>query len=390
MSHQKIETGRRAARVASCRAAWFACLLTLALQGCGLFGSKTSSDPGGYQAEARHQGPLEVPPDLAPLQKDDRYALPDQGASANALRSATGGSSQSVALSGAHARLMRDGAQRWLALDVPPEKAYQVVKDFWPALGYKVETDEPTLGIVETDWQEKHPRVAEGLIQKTLNMILESVNSTGLRDQYRTRIERTPTDTSEIFITHRGMEEVYTDTAKVATTWQPRPRDPELEAEMLQRLLLRVEVGPAATEANAGGNKTASVGAAVTALPSISHVVKEGSEAHLEVDEPFDRAWRRVGLALDRGGFTVEDRDRAKGLYFVRYLDPDYEAKKRDGRGFLAKIFESDPKVEAQRFRVALLTDGDRTSVRVQDKDGHPEASSAGDRILKQLDEQMR
>jgi outer membrane protein assembly factor BamC len=119
-------------------------------------------------------------------------------------------------------------------------------------------------------------------------------------------------------------------------------------------------------------------------------MVKEGTESRLEVDEPFDRAWRRVGLALDRGGFTVEDRDRTKGLYFVRYLDPDYQAKQRDNQGLFSRIFSSDPKVEAQQFRVALLTDGDRTSVRVQNKDGHPEASTAGDRILKQLDEQMR
>ena len=394
--------GARSVSALPGRAVGLACVLTVALSGCGLFGSKSSSEPGGYQAEAGHQGPLEVPPDLSPLAKDDRFALPDQGASANALRSAAGSASasQSVALTGAHARLMRDGAQRWLAVDVPPEKAYQVVKDFWPAEGLKVQVDEPVLGIVETDWHEKHEKVESGLIRQALNMILETVSSTGLRDQYRTRIERTPTDTSEIFITHRGMEEVYSSNDKVATTWQPRPRDPELEAEMLQRLLLRFEGLGAATVAKAGADKAgadkagadkaALAAAAVTALPGISHVVKDGAESHLEVDEPFDRAWRRVGLALDRGGFTVEDRDRTKGLYFVRYLDPDYQAKQRENRGFFARVFESDPKVEALQFRVELLTEGDRTSVRVQDKDGHPEASSAGDRILKQLDEQMR
>ena len=374
------------------RAVGLACALTFALTGCGLFGSKSSSDPGGYQVGASHQGPLEVPPDLSPLTKNDRFALPDQGTSANALRSAAGGgsASQSIAVTGAHARLMRDGAQRWLAVDVPPEKAYQVVKDFWPAQGMKLQLDEPALGIVETDWREKHEKVESGLIRQTLNMLIETVSSTGLRDQYRTRIERTPNDTSEIFITHRGMEEVYSSNDKVATTWQPRPRDPELEAEMLQRLLLRFEGAEPAKEAKASTDKAAPTAAAVTALPGISHVVQEGAESHLEVDEPFDRAWRRVGLALDRGGFTVEDRDRTKGLYFVRYLDPDYQAKQRESRGFLSRIFDSDPKVEAQQFRVALLTEGDRTSVHVQDKDGHPEAGSAGDRILKQLDEQMR
>jgi outer membrane protein assembly factor BamC len=387
---QKIRTGRRVASIGPRGATWFACTLAIALAGCGLFGSKTGT--GGYGAEAKHEGPLEVPPDLAPIPKDDRYALPDQGTSANALRSAAGASasSQAVAFAGAHARLMRDGAQRWLAVDLPPEKAYQVVKDFWPSVQMQVKSDEPSVGIVETDWKESHASVPEGVIQRAINLVLESVTSTGLKDQFRARIERTPTDTSEIFITHRGLEEVYSNPNKTSTTWQPRPRNPELEAEMLQRLLLRFESGEAGSVAKAGADKVTSSAAAVTVLPSVSHIVTEGAESHLEVDEPFDRAWRRIGLALDRGGFTVEDRDRTKGLYFVRYLDPDYEAKKRDSRGLISRIFDSDPKVDAQQFRVALLTEGDRTSVRVQDKDGHPEAGSAGDRILKQLDEQMK
>ena len=391
LSKHGSDAGRRVANVAAARAGWLACLLAVALSGCGLFGSKSSSDPGGYQPQAAHQGPLEVPPDLSPLLKDERFALPEQ-ATANALRSATSGSAsaQSVALSGAHARLMRDGAQRWLAVDVPPERAYQVVKDFWPAIGMKIERDEPSLGIVETDWQEKHASVPTGVIQRALNLVVESLTSTGLKDQYRARIERTPTDTSEIFITHRGLKEVYANENKTQTIWEPRPRDPELEAEMLQRLLLRFEGGESSPVAKGGDKGKLASAATVTSLPTVSHVVKEGSESHLEVDEPFDRAWRRVGLALDRGGFTVEDRDRSKGLYFVRYLDPDYQAKQKESRGFFSRIFDSDPKIEAQQFRVALLTEGDRTSVRVQDKDGHPEASSAGDRILKQLDEQMR
>jgi outer membrane protein assembly factor BamC len=387
---QKIQTGRRLAGIMPGGAACFACALVVALTGCGLFGTKSTTT--GYGSEAKHDGPLEVPPDLAPIPKDDRYALPDQGTSANALRSATGGASasQAVAVSGAHARLMRDGAQRWLAVDLPPEKAYQVVKDFWPSVGLAVQLDEPAIGIVETDWKEKHANVPEGVIQRAINLVLESVTSTGLKDRYRARIERTPNDTSEIFITHSGLEEVYSNPAKTSTIWQPRPRDPELEAEMLQRLLVRFESGEPAAVAKAGAEKVTSSGAAVTVLPSVSHIVKEGAESHLEVDEPFDRAWRRIGLALDRGGFTVEDRDRTKGLYFVRYLDPDYEAKKKDARGLFSRIFDSDPKIDAQQFRVALLTEGDRTSVRVQDKDGHPEGGTAGDRILKQLDEQMK
>lgn len=375
---------------------WLACALSVALAGCSLFGSKSASDDAVYKTEAKRDAPLDVPPDLAPLGKDDKFGLPE-GASANALRSAASASAtaQTVSVTGAHARLMRDGAQRWLAVDVPPEKAYLVVKEFWPSVGMRLQLDEPTLGIVETDWQEKRPSVPSGLIQRTLDLVLESVTSTGLKDQYRTRIERTPTNTSEIFITHRGLEEVYSNNNKTTTTWQPRPRDPELEAEMLQRLLVRFESGDSTVVASAASDKSvpgATAGkdaATVTVLPSVSHVVKESDGSHLEVEEPFDRAWRRVGLALDRGSFTVEDRDRTKGLYYVRYLDPDYLAQQKAKRGFFARIFDSDPKVDAQQFRVALLTEGDRTAVRVQDKDGHPESSATGDRILQQINDQM-
>jgi len=374
---------------------WLAVCLTasLLLPGCSFFGSKSSGDSGEYQSASKRDAPLELPPDLTPLQKDDRFAPPDQANTANALRSAAvPASSSAVAIRGIKARLVRDGAQRWLAVDVPPEKAFEVLRDFWPSIGMKVEVDQPALGIVETGWQEKHARAPTGIIQRTLNLFLESLVSTGEQDKYRARVERTPNDTSEIFITHSGLEEVYTNSDKTTATWQPRPRNPELEAEMLQRLLVRFETGSAAAEtvASAGADKPVVGKDVVTTLPGVSHMVKDGAQSRLDVDEPFDRAWRRVGLALDRGGFTVEDRDRTKGLYFVRYLDPDYQKKVKESRGLFARIFESDPKIDAQQFRVALLTEGERTTVRVQDKDGHPDGSPTGERILKQLDEQMR
>jgi len=175
------------------------------------------------------------------------------------------------------------------------EKAYQVVKDFWPSVGLKLELDQPAAGHRGDGLAGKAPKVPTGLIQRTLNLVLESVTSTGEKDQYRTRIERTPTDTSEIFITHRGLEEVYSSNDKVSTVWQPRPRDPELEAEMLQRLLLRFEAGEAASVAKTSPDKPVVGKDAGTTLPTISHVVKDGAESRLEVDEPFDRAWRRVG-----------------------------------------------------------------------------------------------
>jgi len=110
----------------------------------------------------------------------------------------------------------------------------------------------------------------------------------------------------------------------------------------------------------------------------------------VEVTEPFDRTWRRVGLALDRGGFTVEDRDRTRGVYFVRYLDPEYEAKVRGQQGLFTRIFNSDAKIDAQQFRIVVTTVGERTIVTVQDRDGKPDGGATATRILQQVSEQLR
>jgi outer membrane protein assembly factor BamC len=132
---------------------------------------------------------------------------------------------------------------------------------------------------------------------------------------------------------------------------------------------------------------------AAPVAPQLARMVKgsDGRSERLEIDDGFERAWRRVGLALDRGAFTVEDRDRAKGIYFVRYLDPDYEAKAKSEQGFLSRIFTSDKPVPALQYRVVVIGESTtRTVVTVLDAKGAPERSPAGDRILALLNEQLR
>ena len=194
------------------------------------------------------------------------------------------------------------------------------------------------------------------------------------------------------------MEEVYTSPQQDRTTWQPRAPDPELEAEMLQRLLVRFEQPTKAVVATAGTTgSAASVTTAGTAAPSaapqISRVIKgsDGRSDRIEIDEAFDRAWRRVGLALDRGGFTVEDRDRAKGFYFVRYLDPEVEAKAKSDQGFFSKIFGREKPIQAPQYRVGVVGESTtRTNVQVFDATGNLDRSAAADRILNLLNEQLR
>ncbi|MFN3566488.1 MAG: outer membrane protein assembly factor BamC [Burkholderiaceae bacterium] len=334
--------------------------------------------------------PLDVPPDLSQLPRSDRYAVPDRPGVASAA-SAAAPAAAPVAVGGAavvpalpNARIERAGSQRWLAVDVAPEAAYAVVKEFWPSVGLAIEREDPAAGIIETAWAENRAKLPQDIIRRTIGRVFDNLYSTGEQDKYRTRIERTAKNTSEIYISHRGMIEVYTSQAQDSTRWQPRPPDPEMEAEMLQRLALRF--APRAVQ-------TAAVPAVSAAsAPQVARLVKgpDGRNERVDVDEPFDRAWRRIGLALDRGGFTVEDRDRAKGTYFVRYLDPEYEAKQRDKQGFFSKLFGREPKIEAQQFRVQVAAAGDATRVTVLDKDGKPATGATADKILAQIDEQLR
>ncbi len=362
--------------------------------GCSSLG--LTSDKVDYKS-VQPVKPLDVPPDLSQLPRSDRFGVPDRPSVAGVASAPAPAAAQVVAGGAAvapavpNARIERAGDQRWLAVDVAPEVAYAVVKEFWLSIGLAIEREDPAAGIVETVWAENRAKLPQDIIRRTIGRVFDTLYSTGEQDKYRTRIERTAKNTSEIYISHRGMIEVFTSPAQDSTKWQPRPSDPQLEAEMLQRLALRFAPRVAQTAA-APAAAAATTASTAPAAPQVARLVKgaDGRNARVDIDEPFDRAWRRVGLALDRGGFTVEDRDRAKGIYFVRYLDPEYEAKQREKQGFFSKIFGREPKIDAQQFRVQVAAAGNATQVTVLDKDGKLAMSATGDKILAQLGEQLR
>ncbi|MDP3222830.1 MAG: outer membrane protein assembly factor BamC, partial [Rubrivivax sp.] len=214
---------------------------------------------------------------------------------------------------------------------------------------------------------------------------------TGERDQFRMRLERTATG-SEIYIAHRGAEEVYADERRENTRWRARPSDPQLEAEMLSRLMISLgakeEVArPLVAGADAASPKAAPPGTPAQAQPARARVVAGG--AALEVDDPFDRAWRRVGLALDRGGFTVEDRDRSQGVYYVRYVDPKSLGKEEPG--FWARLMGNDRNpLAAVRYRIAVKGVGDKSVVAVLTSAGTADVGENGQRIASALVTELR
>ena len=358
-----------------------------------------STDSGVDYKKAGTLPPLEVPPDLTAPARDNRYVVPEAARASATLsgyqaerrdQPARAAGSTNVLPDVERMRIERAGTQRWLVVQgEPPEKLWPLVKDFWQEGGFLIKMESPEAGVMETDWAESRPKIPDGAVREFLGKVLESLYSTSERDKYRTRLDRSPDGQStEIYISHRGMQEIYTTREPTSSTpgqtaWQSRPADPELEAEFLRRLMVRL----------GARDEKAKQAVAVAAPQQRADIVKanDGTE-RLQVHEPFDRAWRRVGLALDRVGFTVEDRDRQKGLYFVRYADPEVEMKEKDP-GFLGRIagwFSSDSKVKAAQYRVQVTQEQNGSQVYVLNKDGAAERSKTAQRILALLHEQLK
>ena len=243
--------------------------------------------------------------------------------------------------------LERAGGQRWLVINQPAEKIWPLVREFWQESGFVIQIDKPEIGILETDWAENRAKIPQDFVRSTIGRVFDSAFSSGERDKFRTRLENGPNGT-EIYISHRGLAEVQTGQFKDSTKWENRPTDPELEIEFLRRLMLKF--GADQQRAKAVVSEPAVAGAAAAGSPARAdaaaneraRLVADPVAGRVELVESFDRAWRRVGLALDRGGFTVEDRDRSQGVYFVRYIDPEVDVRNTSKPGFFARMFSSD------------------------------------------------
>jgi len=363
----------------------------LAFVGFGLVACKsvTSNDTVDYKTSGAVRGPnLSYPPDLITSQADRRYIVQDGTATMSEYNAAVKKSGQlrtNVMTGIPGMRIARDGERRWLVVEKPAPELYPQVKDFWQENGFLLVVDSPSTGIMETDWAENRAKIAQDWIRSTIGGALDSVFDTGERDKYKTRLEVTKPTETEIYITQRGMiEKCTTDStgACISTIWTPRPNDPELEAAFLARLMERLGMTQEQAKAMVAvplGPKTAK-----------AKLMQDGvNKAHIDVNAGFDRAWRDVGLALDRSNFTVEDRDRSNGVYFVRYVNPKDLG---DTKGFFTNLFSSkdDSSLKAKKYRVVVQKTGEEVStVVVQDADGKPENTPAGLQLLTLLTEQL-
>lgn len=369
-------------------------VLTLTAVALSLAGCTTifESDKVDYRG-AKKAAALEVPPDLTALQRDNRYAIPDpkgvatasgfqQQQGAQGAMAPMGASMQPIGpVSTDAVNVQRNGDQRWLVVKQTPEQLWPQLRQFWENQGFAIATESATTGTMETEWVENRSKIPQDFIRGAIGKVFDRAYSTGERDKFRTRLERLPDGSTEIWISHRGAEEVMEGPQKETTVWTVRPNDPGLEAQFLGRLVAQLT----------GVKETKQAETMVANAPAAPEQARLVGNT-VELNEGFDRAWRRVGLALDRVGFTVEDRDRVQGTYFVRYVDPDAAAKE----GFLKRLFSfgsaEEKAKEAQRYRVIVKAaqDGASSQVTVQDNEGKSETGATGAKILKLLNDELK
>ena len=357
--------------------------LAVALSGCESLQLTKRID---YKSTASSPS-LELPPDLTTPRYDDRYSVTT--ATGLAAQQAGGAARKSeLLLTVPDARIARAGNERWLVVKVAPEQAWTVTRQFWTESGFVLAVEQPALGLMETDWAENRADIPADALRRSLGQFADIFYTTYKRDKFRTRVERgAEPGTVEIYVSHRGMEQVPTakidNSSPAAFAWALMPPNPDLEAEMLTRLMVRF--GTAEPQAVAA--------VAQAAAQADRARIEKGTDGvpKLVIDESFDRAWRRVGLALDRSGFTVVDRDRSTGVYYVRYADPDTEIGKRD-QSWLSKLafWRKDEAEKPEQYRIAVVEQAPRSLVSVQDTKGAPDKTPASDRILALLRDQLK
>ena len=348
----------------------------ISLGGCSILeGSKVDYKSTGKPVA------LEVPPDLSQLKTESRYTVVNGVVSALPVKSSdTVGQLDAKAMASiapleiADARIERMGDKRWIVIKRTPEALWQPIKGFWQESGFPLAMEQSEIGIMETEWVENRAKIPQDFLRSAISKVFDNLYSSPEQYKFRTRLERNPNGETEIFVSQRSRVETYTSDLKDRTVWQSGPVDPEVEAEFINKLLRKL----GAVSNQAAGSKS------VNALQPT--VTLGATSSTLDLSEGFDSAWRRVGLTLDRSGFTVEDRDRSKGLYFVRYAHkaPDADA------GLMQKIMSfkwgSDNKdASALKYQIEVKSVGAQSAVKVLDGKGQADTTDAGRAILKLL-----
>lgn len=345
-------------------------LFALSLSACSSISSLSDTDAIDYKS-SKPAVRLEVPPDLTQLRPNDRFTQ----RATTAAGQVSAPNSNEVLPQSTTARIERSNGARWLVVNMPADQVFPIVVDFWKQLGFTLAIESPQLGVVETDWAENRAKVPQDGLRKLLGGVIEGLYDSGERDKYRVRMERTASGT-EIYLSHRGSKEYNASTTKeVEIKTIQRNGSIELESEFLRRLLLRFGADEALAKAAVSNNVVATDRARVK-----GHV--------LEIDDAFETAWRRVGIALDRAGFTVEDRSFSEAVYYVRY---SRDVKDED-IGFFKRVFTSEKErlSASQKLKIALNKTSTPVTLTVQTETSGTPVGDIAKNVLQVLQSELK
>jgi outer membrane protein assembly factor BamC len=386
-----------------------------------------------YKGAGRSR-PLEVPPDLTASPVSDAYSIPGSTNYSSYSQAQEGQEIgvEKVLVTPDGVRLEKAGAQRWLVVNSPAEKVWPVILEFWADQGFAVRSENAQLGVMETEWidSEAIKKDETGNLGDRFDKMLDKLSGYADKKKFRTRIDRgNEANTTEIYMTHRsvsgapddGKNRIKTQLGEIDTGYKLEGktavaedvRDAELDAELLRRLMVKLGVAE---------QKSKDIIAQGVILKRAEVIKEADGSATLKLNDAFDRAWRRVGLALDRVGFVIEDKDRSNGIFFVRYADVDIDDTPKKKKGLLdtLKFWGDDDKKEAgavsdkdeksmveklkfwgtddkqkvnpeKQYRIKVADgDKDNTIVTVVDKEGTRIRTTTANRIVALMYEQLK
>jgi outer membrane protein assembly factor BamC len=346
----------------------FLITLVSALAGCSYL---AQHDRRVEYKTAKPTSSLELPPDLSATIEDE-LKIPDPKTTyaQTSTKPAAQKISTPVLEKSSNIKVLRDGSKRWLHIaDQTPEQTWTKVRNFWTDSGFSLKKDNAQIGVLETEWNENRGDIPQDVVRRTLGKVLDFLWQGSTRDKFRTRLERVENGT-EIFLTHRGAEEVSQGDSFV---WQPRASDSELEAEMLQRLMIYLGETPEQAKTT------------IANVPTSKQPRAGLYENSLLINEEFPLAWRSVGLAIDKSGINIDDRNRATGLYYVKFVESELKHQKK---GWLESLWSGE-EVPPQELQIRLTEIvPTQCQVDILDKDGKP--SKISSQISKLLLEHLK
>jgi outer membrane protein assembly factor BamC len=366
-------------------------ILVITLSGCGMLGDRRDT----AHQEAASGRALEVPPDLLPPELDATYRVPAREDGRVSAVEAERREQRPSGILGAgpapeavgdqvalrevgEMTVRREGNVRWLELRAAPDNLWQALRAFWRDQGFELVRDEPAIGVMETDWRESQAGVDVGEFRRAMARVLGTRHDAGYQDKFRVRLEREEEGLTNVYIAHRGVDQTVEDPQVGGIRWVMRPSDPNLEAEMLSRLM--VFLGRDEDEVRGIIDYAADTG------PDVREREVDG-EPVLELRGEFSRAWRQVGLSLDRAGLLVDDQDRREGVFHVTYSSE--AATGRSGGGFFGRLFRREPVGGDGRYQVRLVQDGNWVRVTVRDREGNALRASDARSVLELLRDEL-